>query len=196
MGSKQASSKQQRTFLVLKDESVAGQAFLEVDDGLVGILHFAHLNPWLNRLGCCKLKHFLDLLRGTDERATNLDAVGDEGEGVDWGKVATVGSTDLDESTTNLQKGEVLGHGHLLAGDGADDKVEGTGVLSGPVLVLSSGDVLVGTELEDIVALVVLAGNANNAVSTESLGEEDTEVTETTNTDDTNSLAGTTAVAD
>ena len=193
--SKQVPSKA-RTFLVLKNESVAGQALLEVDDGLVGLLHGAYFDPWLDPLGGRQFQHLLDLLGGTDEGTTDLDAVGDESEGVDWGKVATVGSTNLDEGTANLQEGQVLSHGHLLAGDGADDQVEGTGVLGGPVLVLTSGDVLVGTELEDVVTLVVLAGDTNNAVSTESLGEEDTEVTKTTNTDDTDSLAGTTAVAD
>jgi hypothetical protein len=197
LGFYQASSKQkQRTLLVLEDESVTGQALLEVDDGLVGILHLADLNPWLDGLIGSKLEHLLDLLGGTDERTTNLDAVGDESEGVDGREVAAVGSTNLDESAANLQEGEVLGHGHLLAGDGADDQVEGTGVLRSPVLVLSGGNVLVSTELENIVALVVLAGDTDDTVSTEGLGEQDTKVTETADTDDTDSLSGTTAVVD
>jgi hypothetical protein len=197
LGFKQASSKQkQRTILVLKDKSVTRHALLEVDDGLVGILHLTDLDPWLDRLIGSKLKHLLDLLGGTDERATNLDAVGDESEGIDGREVATVGSTNLDESAANLQEGEVLGHRHLLAGDSADDQIEGTGVLRGPVLVLSSGNVLVSTELEDVVALVVLAGDTNDTVSTKGLGEQDTKVTETTDTDDTDGLSGTTAVMD
>lgn len=182
-------------FLVLQNVAVSGGPLFKFDDCLVGILHGDGLDPRLDILGGGELEHLVELGRGTDQRATDLDAVGDEGEGVDGRKVATVGSTDLDKGTADLEKGEVLGHGHLLTADSADDQVESARVLLGPVLVLSSGDVLVGTELEDVVTLVVLARDTDNAVSTESLGEEDTEVTETTNTDDTDGLAGTTAVA-
>ena len=171
--------------LVLEDVAVTGLASLKVNDGLVGLLHGTSLNPRLDLALSGELEHLLNLPGSTDEGTADLDAVGDESEGVDGRKVATVGSTDLDEGTANLEEGEVLGHGHLFAADSADDQVEGTGVLSGPVLVLTSGNVLVSTELKDIVALVVLAGDTNNAVSTEGFGEEDTEVTETTNTNNT-----------
>jgi len=54
-----------------------------------------------------------------------------------------------------------------------------------PVLVVVGSDVSVGTELEDLVLLACLTGNADNLVSSKGLGEEDTEVAETTNANDT-----------
>lgn len=89
---------------------------------------------------------------------------------------------------------EVVAEGHLAAGDGADNDVDGLGVLVGPVLIVVSGDVRVSAESENLVPLGGLAGDTDDLVGAESLCEEDTEVTQATDTDDTNSLSGTAAV--
>ena len=171
--------------LVGKNVSVTSLAGLHVDNGLVGVLHAPDLDPGLDLLVGGKLEHLLDLVRSTNGTATNLDTAHDEGEGVDRGKVAAVRGTNLDEGTLDLQEGEVAVKRHLLAGDSADDQVKSAGVVLGPVLVVIGGNVAVSSELENLLFLGSLAGDTNNLVSSESLGEEHTEVTQTTDTDDT-----------
>lgn len=67
-------------------------------------------------------------------------------------------------------------------------------MLGGPVLILASGDEVIRAKLEGISLLVGFAGDGDDAVCAEGLGEEDTEVAQTTDTDDTDCLAGTAAV--
>lgn len=63
-------------------------------------------------------------------------------------------------------------------------------MLGSPVLVLSGGDVVVGTQLESVLALVVLARDADDLVGAHGLGEQDGEVAQATDADDTDLLTG------
>lgn len=76
--------------LVNKNISVPSLSGLHVDHGLVGLLEWSRLHPRLNLLLDSKVKHVLDLLRGTDGTAANLDATGDESKGVDGRKLSAV----------------------------------------------------------------------------------------------------------
>lgn len=174
-----------RLLLVDKNISVAGLASLHVNDGLVGLLHGALLDPRLDLVIDAELEHILNLGGRADGAATELDATTDQSEGVDGREVSTVGGTDLNEGTLDLQEGKVAGERHLLAGDGAYDEIESASVGLFPVLVIIGGDVAISTKLEDLVLLTGLAGDTDNLISTECLGEEDTKVAKTTNTDDT-----------
>lgn len=88
-----------RTHLVLavvlvdQDISVPRLAGLHVDDGVVGVLEGTLLDPGLDLLLGGEVEHVLDLLGRTDSATTDLDAVADEGEGVDVGQVAAVRGT-------------------------------------------------------------------------------------------------------
>jgi hypothetical protein len=62
---------------------------------LVGLLHAALLDPWLDLLVRSELQHLSNLSRWANCRAADLDAGCDECESVDVGKIATVGSTKL-----------------------------------------------------------------------------------------------------
>jgi hypothetical protein len=180
--------------LVHQHISVSSLALLHIHNGLVGILHGSLLNPRLDVLVNSELQHLLDVLRSADKAAAELESALDQGEGVDGRKLARVGGTDLDEVTAAAEELEVVAEGHLGAGDGADDQVDGLGVLVRPALIVVGGDVGVGAESEDLVSLGGLAGDTDDLVSAEGLCEEDTEVAETTNTDDADSLAGAAAV--
>ena len=131
------------------------------------------------------MEHFVDFVRASDGAAADFDAIADESESVDVGKLATVRGSNLDEGALGLEQGDVTLERHLSAGNGGDDQVKSAAVVLCPVLIVVGSDVSVGTELEDLVLLACLTGNADNLVSSERLGEEDTEMAETTNTNDT-----------
>lgn len=180
--------------LVHQDVSVSGLAVLHIHNGLVSVLHGSLLNPRLDVLLNSKLKHLLDIGGRSDKAAAELEATLDEGEGVDGRELTRVGSTDLNEVTTVAEELEVVAEGHLVAGDSADNQVDSLGVLVRPALIVVSGDVRVGAESENLVLLGGLAGDTDDLVSAEGLGEENTKVAQTTNTDDTDSLSRTAAV--
>ncbi|KAI6756841.1 hypothetical protein HG530_011439 [Fusarium avenaceum] len=180
--------------LVHQHISVSGVTLLHIHNGLVGVLHGSLLNPRLDVLVNSELQHLLDVLGSADKAAAELEAALDQGEGVDGRKLARVGGSDLDEVTAAAEELEVFAKGHLGAGDGADDQVNGLGVLVGPALIVVGGDVGVGAESEHLVSLGGLAGDTDDLVSAEGLCEENTEVAETTDTDDADSLAGAAAV--
>ena len=131
------------------------------------------------------MEHFVDFVRASDGAAADFDAIADESESVDVGKLATVRGSDLDKGTLSLEQRDVTLKRHLSAGHGRDDQVKSAAVVLCPVLVVIGGDVSVGTELEDLVLLACLTRDTDDLVSSKSLGEEDTEVAETTDTDDT-----------
>lgn len=108
--------------------------------------------------------------------------------------MTSVDLPDLNESTLGLEHEEVIREGHLLARDGAHNEVQGASVLLGPVLVVVGGNVLVGAELEHLVPLLGLAGDSNDLVSAEGLGEQDTKVSQATDSDNTDGLARSAAV--
>lgn len=171
--------------LVDEDVSVASLASLHVNDGLVGVLHEPLLDPRLDLVVGGELEHVLNLGGGANGTATELDATADQGEGVDRGKVATVGGTDLDEGTLDLEQREVAGKRHLLAGDSGYDEIECASVGLLPVLVVVGSNVCIGTKLDDFVLLGGLTGDTNDLVSAKCLCEKDTKVAETTNSNNT-----------
>lgn len=175
--------------LVLEDVAVPGLASLELENGLVGVLHGHLLDPGLDLLLDRELEHLTDVIRGADEGAGELDAVEDEGELLDLGQTV-VGGSDLDEGAVEVEEGEVLVEGHVGAGGGAEDDVQRGPVLGEPVGVLGGGDEAGSAHLHGVLLLARAAGDADDLVGTESLGPHDTEVAETTKTDDADALAG------
>ena len=179
--------------LVGQDVAVTSIAVIHIQDSLVGILHGTLLDPGLDTLLSSEGQHLTNLIGATDQGTTQLQTLDDQCEGGDLQSTILRG-TQLDEGTAEAEQVAVSDDGHLGGRSGGDDQVEGGSVLGFPVLVLTGGDEVISTELQGVLLLVRLAGDGDDAVGTESLGEEDTEVTETTNTDDTNGLAGATAV--
>lgn len=180
--------------LVNQNVSVTSVALLHIDNSLVGILERALLDPRLDLLLNSELEHLPDVRGRADTAATNLDTAGEQSEGVDGRQVSAVGGTNLDEGAVNLQQSQVLLQGHLLAGHSRDDEIDAAGIGLGPVLVVVGRNVLISSQLQDLVLLGCLSGNTNDLVSTKSLGEEHCKVAKTTNTNDTDSLSGSTAV--
>jgi hypothetical protein len=139
----------------------------------------------VNLLVCSQLQHLVDLLRAANSATANLDTIADKSEGVDVRELATIGSTNLDQSALGLQQRNVTLKRHLSAGYSRDDQIQSAAVVLGPVLVVISSDVSVGTKLEDFILLSSLTRDTDDLVSSKSFGEEDTEVTKTTNTNNT-----------
>ena len=79
--------------LVLEDVSVTGLAILEIDDGLVGVLHGPGDDPGLDLLVGRQLEHLADLIGRAGQGATDLDGAAEQGEGVDRGQKTSVGGT-------------------------------------------------------------------------------------------------------
>lgn len=79
--------------LVNQDISVSGLAICHIYNCIVGILERPLLHPRLDLLVDSKLQHVLDLGRRADGAATDLDAVANQGEGIDVRKQATIRST-------------------------------------------------------------------------------------------------------
>ena len=79
--------------LVLEDVAVAGLAVLEVDDGLVGVLHGAGDDPGLDLLVGGQLEHLADLAGRAGQGAADGDGAAEQGEGVDRGEETAVGGT-------------------------------------------------------------------------------------------------------
>jgi hypothetical protein len=79
--------------LVDQNISVTSLAISHVDDGLVGVLERPLLDPGLDLLLGSEVQHVLDLSGGADTATADLDTVAEQGEGVDVGQGATVGST-------------------------------------------------------------------------------------------------------
>lgn len=179
--------------LVHQNVTETGRASIHVLNGLVGLLHRTLLDPRVYLLVSSELQHLTDLIGATDEGSTKLDTLHDQREGGDLQSTILRG-TELDESSTELEELAVLNNGHLRRRNSGDDQIQRLSVLSSPVLILTSRDVRIRTELQRILLLVTLAGDCDDAVSTKCLGEENTKVTETTDTDDTDRLAGSTAV--
>jgi hypothetical protein len=177
---------------VLKNEPVPRHTLLEVHNGLVGILHRPLVDPRVDVLIRSKLQHLPDLRRGTDETAADLDLLQDESESHELGD-GVLRRADLDELATDVEQAEVAVDGQAGTGDGADDQVEGVGVLL-LVTLLGGGNEVVGTHLERIFLLGVGAADGDDLVSAQGLGPEETKVAKTANTDDTNALAGPAAV--
>jgi hypothetical protein len=202
---------QQESALVLKHEPVPGNTLLEVDNSVVGISHGPLVDPGVDLLVGSELQHLPDLGGRTDEGATDLDLLQDEGKRHKL-RNGVFRSADLNELAANVEEAEVLGQGETGAGDGADDQVERVGVL-GLVALLLGGNlekllvrVIFGTilgrgeayeavcaHLESVLLLGVGAADGNN-VGSHGFGPKETEVAETTDADDTDTLAGTTAV--
>jgi hypothetical protein len=199
--------------LVDKDVTVSCLTSLQVHDHLVGIVQRSLLDPRLDLLISCEFEHLLDLTGRADGAATKLDAVRDEREGVHRREVAAVRSAakelakfpaptlvlgsdlpDLDECALRLEQAKVVGQGHLLARDRAHDEVESLLVLRSPVLIRIGGDVLVCAELENVVLLVCLTRDTDDAICPKSLGEKDTEMAQAADTNNADGLARTAAV--
>jgi hypothetical protein len=101
---------------------------------------------------------------------------------------------DLDECAFRLEQAKVIGQGHLLARDRAHNEVERLLILGSPVLIRIGGDVLVCAELENVVLLVCLTRDTDDAVCTKSLGEKDTEMAQAADTNNADGLARAAAV--
>ena len=63
-----------------------------------------------------------------------------------------------------------------------------------PFWIVVGSDIRIRTKLKSILLLIVFAGDSNNPVGAQCLGEHDTKVTQSTNTDDSNSLSRATAI--
>lgn len=133
------------------------------------------------------------MLPGSDQAATELEVLDDEGESAEGGE-GVLGGADLDEDTANIEQVEVLVDLEAGAGNGGDEDVDAVGVVGGPVLVLAGSDELVSTELEGVLLLGRRARDGDDLVALQCLGEKDGEVAETTDTDDTDTLAGASTV--
>lgn len=79
--------------LVDQNVSVTSLAISHVDDGLVCVLERPLLDPGLDLLLGSEVQHVLDLSGRADTATADLDTVAEQGEGVDVGQGATVGST-------------------------------------------------------------------------------------------------------
>lgn len=179
--------------LVRENIAVTSITIVHIHNGLVGILHRALLNPRLDTLSSSQLQHLPNLIRAADQRTAELEALHDEHEGRDL-KSAILGGTELNEGTVDTQKSTVLDNRHLGRGGSGDDQVKRASVAGSPVLILTGSDEVIRTELQCILLLIGLAGDGDNAISTERLGEQNSKVTETTNANDTNGLSGAAAV--
>lgn len=67
--------------LVHQRNSVSRLSSLEIDDGLVGILHWVFVDPGLDLLLSSELQHLLDLGGRSDGAAAEFDALDDVREG-------------------------------------------------------------------------------------------------------------------
>lgn len=97
-----------RVSLLLVGQHVAEtrQTGLEVDNGLVGVLHGAQLDPRLDVLVDAKLEHVGNLLGATDGGTGEAAAAGDEGEDADGDGL--LGSTNLNHGAVEGEAAEVL----------------------------------------------------------------------------------------
>lgn len=182
-------SRNRSVVLVLEDETVPGLAVLEVDNGLVGLLHGDLADPGLDLLVNRELEHLADIVGRADEGTGELDAVEDEGHLLDAGEIIVRGA-DLDEDTIEVEEEEVVVERHVGGGGGAEDDVESRPVLVEPLGVLTGGDEAGSTHGHGIRLLAGAAGDDNDLFGAEGLGPHHTKVAETTETNDTDALAG------
>ena len=82
----------------------------------------------------------------------------------------------MDELPFRAQELEVFFERHAGGGDGADDEVEGAGVVGGPVGVFVCGDEFVGAEVQGVGFFGRGARDGCYAVGAEGFGVEDAEV--------------------
>jgi hypothetical protein len=127
--------------LIDQHVSVSSLASVQVDDCPVGILQWDLLDPWLDIPLNGQIQHVLDILGRANGAAADLDAIANDGEGVDGGKLSAVRCTrehsqskigkivgsepmggrwrknipNLDEATAGLEHLEVARQGHLRA---------------------------------------------------------------------------------
>jgi hypothetical protein len=179
--------------LVHQHKPVPGLSLLERHQGLVDLRHGPQVNPGLELLAVRQLDALSDLLGGTDQATTDLDAASDKGETVE-ARQLLLRQAALDEGTVQLEEAEVSLQRHVCLGNGADDEVEGHGVGLVPVLVLLRRNVL-GAHRLGVGALVGPAGNRNNLIRSQRLGKENSEVAESSESNDSDGLAGPAAVA-
>lgn len=105
-----------------------------------------------------------------------------------WERGGGCNVPDLDELTARLQERQIACHGHLGAGDGVDDEINGLLVVLDPVGIIIGSDVLISTESEDLVLLRRLPRDTDDLISAKSLRKQHTEVSQTTHTDNANRL--------
>lgn len=89
---------------------------------------------------------------------------------------------NLDQGAAGFEEGQVVGHRHVAARDSRNDQVQTPRMLLSPIQVISSGDVVIGAQLQDLGPLLVFPRNTDYLVSTKSLCKQNAEVTEAANT--------------
>ena len=116
-----------------------------IHDRLVRIIQRPLLHPRLHVLLHRKIQHLANVVRRADHAATDVHPLVDERESAE-SRDDVFGRANLDERPRGFEQFQVFGEGHLGRGDGADDEVEGLGVVRCPVLVLVRGDEVVRPE--------------------------------------------------
>ncbi len=76
--------------LVHKNIPISRLAINHVQQCRIRILEWHLLNPRFNSLIGSQLQHHLDLLGAADSTAPDIDAVGNQSEGVDGGKITAI----------------------------------------------------------------------------------------------------------
>lgn len=100
----------------------------------------------------------------------------------------------MDELPVRAQELEVFLQGHTRGGDGADDEVEGAGVVFVPVGVFVRSDEFISAEFHSVGFLGGCARDGGYAVGAEGFRVENAEVAEASDADDADFFAGTAAV--
>ena len=100
----------------------------------------------------------------------------------------------LDELPVRAEELQVFFKRHARGGDGADDEVEGAGVVFSPVGVFVCGDEFIGAEGHGVGFFGGGARDGCYAVCAEGFGVEDAEVAEAADADDADFFAGAAAV--
>ena len=141
-----------------------------IQNRLVRRLQRSLLNPRLHAFPRRQLQHLRYLMRCTNRAPANLAALCNQREGVK-SRHAVFGGADLDEGAVCAEEHEILFEGHVGRGYGADDEIEGAGVVRGPVFVVACGNVFVGSNLLCVLLFCSRAAYGGDAVSSECLGQ-------------------------
>lgn len=108
--------RQLNVLLVYKDVSIPRLAGSQVNDGLVGLRQWPRLDPWLDILLNSQGQHVSYISGRTDGAAANLDAIGDEMEGIDLREFATVRRTGREGISKMVSEGGGEGRKHTRPG--------------------------------------------------------------------------------
>ena len=138
--------------LINQDVSIPRLIGRHIPNRLIRLLQPPLLHPRLNPLLHTQRQHLLDLMRRPNRTAPDLAPLRNQTECIER-RHFILWRTDLDECSICAEQHEVLFQGHVRGGHGADDEVEGAGVVGGPVRVVLRGDEGVGAEFKRVVFL-------------------------------------------